>query len=742
METNKKFDSAYDALKYEANIYQTWMDSGYFNPDKCIKDGITSESSPTFSIVLPPPNVTGKLHLGHTMEHSIQDCLVRYHRMKGDRTLWVPGTDHAAIATQSKFEKLHEKEAGKKRHDYDRDEFFKLVREYALDFQTQIRNQFKLLGSSLDWSREAFTLDQPREIAVRTAFKKMYDAGLIYQKDRIVNWDPKGQTTVSDDEIVHQPGKSTLYTFKYSADFPIPVATTRLETKVGDTAVAVHPNDERYQKYIGQTFSIDDFCGVSLTLKIIADENVDPEYGTGALGVTPAHSIIDWEMAEKNDLPLKQVINEYAKMTELAGELLAGQKTRDARETVANWLKDRDLILNQEQVDQNISTAERTGGIIEPLPKLQWWIDVNKEFKLNNSKIKGIDSNTPTTLKEIMKASVANGQVAILPARFEKIYHNWIDNLRDWNISRQIVFGHQMPVWYRDQEIYVGINPPTDAGWIQDHDTLDTWFSSALWTFTTLGWPDQTADLETYHPTDFMNPGYEILFFWVARMILMSGFLLEDIPFKTVYIHGMVRDAKGQKFSKSLNNGIEPEEIIEKYGTDALRMSMLTGVTPGGDIRFEESQVKAYRNFANKIWNATRFTLMSLPENYRHKSVDLTDHDQTLLDDFHTIATDITDDIENYRLHLASEKLYSYFWHTFADEIIESKKEFVGENFDPGNPISVSASYTLFEILSTSLKLLHPFMPFITEEIWKEIYPIIDDEQELLLISSWPINND
>ena len=731
MKYSDKFDSAYDASKYEGEIYKKWEASGYFNPDKCIDDGIADLNKESFSIVLPPPNITGHLHIGHAAMLAIEDVLVRYHRMTGKPTLWLPGTDHAAIATQSKFEKLHQKETGKRRNDYSRDEFFELVNEYALSNKKYIEQQLKDFGSSLDWSRLAFTLDEDRQAAVLEAFKQMYESGLIYQKDRIVNWDPKGQTTVSDDEIVYQSGKATLYTFKYSPDFPIQISTTRLETKVGDVAVAVHPDDVRYQPYIGKSYDIDDFCGVPLSIKIIASEEVDPEYGTGALGVTPAHSQIDWDMAEAHNLPTdKVVINEYAKMTDTAGILLAGQKTKIARETVASWLRDNDLMISEVETDQNLSTAERTGGIIEPLPKLQWWVAVDKEFELLHDTFDK-KAGESATLKELMLQAVKESQTEIIPERYERVYFDWINKLRDWNISRQIIYGHRVPVWHKGDEIKISLNSPGND-WIQDEDTLDTWFSSGLWPFSTMGWPNDTDDLKRYFPNTLLETGYDIIFFWVARMILMSVFFTGQSPFKTVYMHGLVRDEHGRKMSKSLGNTMEPKELTAKYGTDALRMALLVGVGPGADNNLGEPKVKAYRNFANKIWNATRFTLMSLPDNYVHKRVELTNNDQELINELRDISDDVTSDIENYRLHLAAEKLYGYFWHRFADVIIESKKDIVGDNYADSIE-SKSAAYTLYEILTTSLKLLHPFMPFVTEEIWQEF-----SDENLLLIERWP----
>src|SRR3989344_2457793 len=598
----------YNAKEVEGKIYKIWEESGYFNPDNLLGD-----RKEVFSVALPPPNATGTLHLGHALEYSLQDAVVRYHRMKGEKVLWVPGTDHAAIATNTKVEKILIKEEGKNRHDIGREAFVKKVEDFVATSRSTMQRQIRKIGASLDWSREAFTFDEQRNLGVRTAFKRMYDAGLIYRGYRVVNWDPKGQTTVSDDEVKHKPDKGLLYTFRYSSDFPIEIATTRPETKVGDTAVAVHPDDKRYQKYIGKEYDIQ-FVGKKLNLKIISDDSVDPEFGTGAVGVTPAHSITDAEIAQRHNLPMINVINEYARMTEEAGPLVAGKKTKEAREIIVSWLKEQKLLSKEDVTELNISVAERSGGTIEPLPKLQWFVSVNKEFSLKKSSITGIDAGSLTTLKEIMRKSVANGQVTIMPEREEKKYFHWIDTLRDWNISRQLWYGHRIPVWYKGDKILCDIEAPGEEGWEQDPDTLDTWFSSALWTFSTLGWPDEKApDLKTYHPTSFIDPGYEILFFWVARMILMSGFLLGEVPFKIAYIHWMLRNAQGQKFSKSLDNGINPIDIIDQYGADALRMSVLVGVGPGNDCNFDQNKVKGYKHFGNKLWNIARFVLMSLP---------------------------------------------------------------------------------------------------------------------------------
>ncbi|MFA5933642.1 MAG: valine--tRNA ligase [Candidatus Paceibacterota bacterium] len=727
----------YNPAETEGRIYAIWEEIGFFNPDICIEKGVTKEDAKPFTIIMPPPNVTGVLHMGHALMLTLEDIMIRYHRMKGDRTLWIPGTDHAAIATQSKVEKEIQKKEGKSRHDLGREELLRRVREFAQESHDTITSQVRAIGSSCDWSREAFTLDETRTKAVYTMFKKMHEDGLIYRGHRIVNWDPKGQTTIADDEIVYEERKSKLYTFKYSHDFPISISTTRPETKIGDTAVAVHPDDPRYKEYIGKTYGVRDFCGVPLEIKIIADESVEKDFGTGALGVTPSHSMIDWEIADRHDLPRPQVINEYAKMM-IGDERILGKKTTDAREIIVEWLRSEGLLEKEEEANQNISTAERTGGIIEPLPKLQWFIDVNKSFTLPHSEIKGIESGSQTTLKEIMKKVVENGQTAIIPEHFNKTYFHWIENLRDWCISRQIWYGHRIPVWYKDKEIHVGVETPEGEGWIQDEDTLDTWFSSGLWTFSTLGWPEKTKDLEIYHPTNVLQTGYDILFFWVARMVLMTGYALGTVPFHTVYLSGLVRDAKGQKMSKSLGNALDPVEIAQKYGADAGRIALIIGNTPGTDMRISEDKIKGYKHFANKLWNITRFVLSSIDGIEIPASADgsqkpkITDKDQKLIDRLEELTKEITGDIEEFRFHLAGEKLYHYSWSEFADIILEESKEVFKTGTEEEK---TSRAWTLKKILKTNIIMLHPFMPFVTEEIWSMIK---NENDNLLIATKWP----
>lgn len=731
---DNKFLSPYKPEETEDRIYQDWLDSGYFNPDASVAKGHTKPGAETFAIVLPPPNVTGVLHMGHAAMLAIEDTVVRYHRMSGKRTLWLPGTDHAAIATQSKVEKIMQKEEGLSRHDLGREEFLGRVRQFAQESHDTIVHQVKKMGASVDWSREAFTLDEPRSLAVRTAFKRMYDDGLIYRGYRVINWDPKGQTTISDDEIVYEERSAKLYTFTYAKDFPIPISTTRPETKVGDTAVAVHPDDERYKAYVGKEYTVT-FCGVPLTIKVVADHTVDKEFGTGALGVTPAHSRIDWDIAQRHQLDVKPVINEYAKMT-VGDERIMGKKVTEARDAIVTWLKEEGLLIREEDVKQNVSTAERTGAVIEPLPKLQWFIAVNKPFTLKHSNIKGLKAGDQVTLKELMGKVVENEQIEILPERFNKTYFQWIDNLGDWCISRQIWYGHRIPVWYKktgeQEEVVVATEAPEGDGWEQDPDTLDTWFSSGLWTFSTLGWPNEdAADLRTYHPTQLLETGYDILFFWVARMVLMSTYHLGTIPFEKVYLHGLVHDSKGQKMSKSKGNAIDPLDMIVKYGADATRLSLLIGTGPGSDINLSEEKIRGYKKYTNKIWNIARFVISTtedLPENTKPEL--LPEH-KKLIDDLDELTRFVTKHIEEYKLHLAGERLYHYTWNEFADVIIEREKALLN---GPDSPEKRSAQWTLRHLFITLLKLQHPFIPYVTEEIWQSL----PEHKEPLLVTAWP----
>ena len=700
---SEKFGKPYNPQETEARIYKIWEESGFFNPDNLPK-----HNKEPFSIALPPPNVTGTLHMGSALMLAIQDTIVRFERMRGKKTLWLPGTDHAAIATQSKVEKelakqkIHKKDLG-------REEFLGKVDQFAKDSHDVIIDQIKKMGSSVDWSREAFTLDERRSLAVRTAFIKMYHDGLIYRGDRIVNWDPKGQTVISDDEIVYKEEKTKFYYLKYG---PFTIGTARPETKFGDKYVVMHPNDSRYKKYKhGEKLELEWING-SITATVIKDESVDMEFGTGVMTITPWHSLADFEIASRHNLDKEQIIDGYGKLLPIAGEF-NGLKINEARPKIVAKLKEKGLLVKEEDYIHNIATAERSEGIIEPQIMRQWFVAVDKK----------LESRGQSTLKTMMQDAVKSEQIKILPNRFEKIYFHWIDNLHDWCISRQLWYGHRIPAWYKGNEIYVGAEAPKEEGWVQDEDTLDTWFSSGLWTFSTLGWPEETEDLKTYHPTSVLETGYDILFFWIARMILMSEYFMKEVPFKTVYLHGLVRDEKGRKLSKSLGNNIDPVEMIKQYGADAVRMAMIIGTSPGNDSKVSPEKFKAYKYFANKIWNASRFVLEhTFPKTkVQLREEELSDDDQKILREFESVAKDITEDMENYRFYLAAEKIYHYFWHTFADIIIEEKKK--SEN-----------KQILRYLLVEQLKLLHPFMPFITEEIWSHL----PESKNLLLVEPWP----
>lgn len=735
----------YNPIDEESTIYKKWEDSGYFTPENMIKDGLTKPDANPFTIILPPPNVTGVLHMGHAMMLTVQDILIRYKRMQGFRTLWLPGTDHAAIATQSKVEKEIQKNEGKSRHDLGREEMLTRISAFAQDSHDTIVNQMKVMGASCDWTREAFTLDEQRSRAVRTVFKKMYDDGLIYRSHRIVNWDPKGQTTISDDEIVYVEEKTKFYYFQYG---PFVIGTARPETKFGDKYIVVHPNDERYKAFTdGQKITVEWING-QIEATVIKDEAIDPEFGTGAMTITPWHSVVDFEIAQRHHLDKEQIIDKYGKLLPIAGEF-AGMKIKDAREKIVEKLREKGLLVKEEEYTHNIATAERSNGVIEPQIMLQWFIDVNKPFTLAHSKIEGVPSGSQITLKEIMRTTVTSNQISIIPGYFSKTYFHWIDNLRDWCISRQIWYGHRIPVWYRstsltastEPEIYCGIEAPEGDGWTQDEDTLDTWFSSGLWTFSTLGWPDSVnattgealagTDLAIYHPTSVIETGPDILFFWIARMILMTGYTLGDIPFKHVYLHGLVRTAKGEKMSKSLGNAMDPLDIAQKYGADAGRMALIVGTAPGTDSKISEDKIKGQKHFANKIWNITRFVI----SNYQPASAaaSLSATDQEVMDQWHEVLKNITTDIDQYRLHVAAENIYQYIWTTFADKILEESKPLLASD---DTTTKQSRQKLLYTILKESITVLHPFMPFVTEAIW-DILP--SDTKQLLMVERWPL---
>lgn len=818
------FDKPYDSKASEDAVYKAWEEAGYFNPETCIEKGVTAADAESYTVVLPPPNVTGTLHMGHAAMLAVEDILIRYARMNGKRTLWVPGTDSAAIATQAKVETDLYKTEEKTRYDLGRDEFLKRVNAFALESQSTILNQLRKMGSSLDWSRLAYTLDESRYNAVMTAFVRMYDAGLIYRGMRIVNWDPKMQTTVSDDELEHKEIKEPLYYLKYG---PFVIATARPETKFGDKYVVMHPDDARYAQYSHrQRLENIEWINGPITATVIKDESIDMEFGTGVMTITPWHDSADFEIAERHKLEKEQVIDWKGLLLPIVAGDFAGMHIKKARPVIVERLKEKGLL---EKADDtyvhNVAINSRGGGTIEPQIKMQWFVGVDTEFTIPHSNINGIESGSKTTLKKVMRAAVVGGQIDIIPDNFAKIYHHWIDNLRDWCISRQIWFGHRIPVWYKldgatidmtplavknmanmgggisfpggtqnwneisevarprggaifainDESAQINFLGTTLKGQTirekileiekmtsfnfnpvkqndttvafsyeeavnklgtdyvaQDSDTLDTWFSSGLWTFSTLGWPNMEGDMKTYHPTAVLETGYDILFFWIARMVLMSGFHLGEVPFKTVYLHGLVRDGKGHKMSKSLGNIINPLDMIEKYGADATRLSLIVGATPGTDIKLSEDKIKGYKHFANKIWNITRFVLMNVEGSSLEKPASLSMRDGEILTGLAGIVSEVTRDIDEYRLYMAAEKAYHYVWSELADKILEESKPILaGENADAKE----SRQFVLYECLTTSLKLLHPFMPFVTETIWQNL-PKRD--ADMLIVAKWP----
>ncbi len=740
---------AYNPKESESKIYNKWEKSGYFNPDNLTLDS----NAESYTISMPPPNATGVLHVGHTLGIAIQDTVIRYQRMTNKKALMVPGTDHAAIATQNVVEKILRQE-NKTKYDLGREKFLARVNRYVEQNKGTINNQTRKMGASCDWSREAFTMSNKLSKIVSLQFKKMYDEGLIYRGERIVNWCPRCHSTLSDDEVEHKQQNSGFWTFRYSRDFPISIATTRPETKLGDTGVAVNPQDKRYKQYIGKEFNVD-FLGVDLKIKIIDNNEVDPNFGTGALGVTPAHSIVDWEMAQDNQLEVKKVIGQDGKILSGFGEF-SGQNTKGAGKNIVAKLKQNKLMEKEEKIENNLSLCYRCGTHIEPLPSLQWFIGVDREFEIENPKLIKKYGKKKTTLKDISLWAVRSGEINIVPDYFKKTYFHWMENLRDWCISRQIWFGHRVPVFYhkqtdtklknnndkQDNNIFVGLNPPSNE-WIQDGDTLDTWFSSALWTWSTLlddknyknydnleGWIENSPDLDKFHPTELMETMHDILFFWVARMIMMTLYSLGEIPFKNVYLHGMVQDKKGRKMSKSHpETCIEPIEVSEKYGTDALRLSMIVGNSPGTPLKLSEEKIAAYRNFANKLWNIGRFIQLSVSDKQiikkeNNRSFNLkTLSDKWIVSRLNHLIGEVTEDMEKYRFGLSAEKIYNFTWSELADWYVEIVKIQNDKN-----------SYLLLlEVYTALLKLLHPFTPFVTEKIWEFM-----GDGRLLMVQNWP----
>ncbi len=711
-------DKAYSASQFEPELYKQWEKEGLFKPE------VHPDGEP-FSIVLPPPNATGVLHLGHATMLALEDIMVRYQRMQGKSVLWVPGTDHAAIATQSVVEKLLMKEEKKSRHDLGREAFLERVKIFVEQSKDTIRSQVRAMGASVDWSRERYTLDDSLNAIVGRVFVKMYEDGLMYRGHRIVNWDPKGQTTVADDEMVHVTEKAPFYTFKYG---PFEIGTARPETKFGDKYVVMHPDDKRYAQYKhGDTFEAEWING-PVKATVIKDAAIDMEFGTGVMTITPWHDAIDFDIAERHKLDKQQIIGEDGRLLPVAEEF-AGMKIEEARPKIVEKLAAKGLLVKtDEEYRHNVALSERYSGKIEPQIKEQWFINVNKPVVEWKGK--------QVSLKQVMQAVIRESDIKIIPERFEKTYFAWIDHLRDWCVSRQIWWGHRIPAWYKDGEVRVSEVSPGD-GWSQDPDTLDTWFSSALWTWSTMIDPKlaqdpnlsladllaQSPDFKKFHPTSVMETGYDIIFFWVARMILMTTYITGDIPFKTVYLHGLVRDMQGRKMSKSLGNGIDPVEMVGKYGADAVRLALVIGTTPGNDVKLNEQKIENYRNFVNKLWNIARFVLTTVKAPHvvdvAPKPASLSD--RWILSRLQRLIEQTTKQIDAYQFSAAGESLYAFTWNEFADWYVEDAK------------VEKDKDEILLHVLGQLLKLWQPFTPFVSEILWREM-----GGTQAIIVAPWP----
>jgi valyl-tRNA synthetase len=724
MAEQKELPKAYEAALYELALYERWEKSGYFTPEN-----LPGKRKEPFCIVLPPPNRTGTLHVGHAVMAAIEDLMIRFERMRGKKALWIPGTDHAAIATEVKVEQLlAEKGMKDPKKELGREKFLDEVRKFAEDSASRINEQMRRMGSSLDWTREAYTLDEKRNKAVNAMFKMMYEDGLIERGDRIVNWDPRAGTNVSDDEIEWVEEGAPFYYIKYG---PFEIGTARPETKFGDKYVVMHPDDERYKGYTdGQKIELEWING-PITATVIKDPVIDMSFGTGVMTITPWHDTVDFELAERHSLDKEQIIDLKGDLLPIAGKF-AGTDIRTARKGIVEELKKKGLLVKVDNgYRHRIATNSRGGGVIEPQIMRQWFVRVNKPFKLRQDTLGKWKKGATVALKELMHYAVESGQTKIVPERFDKIYYHWIDNLRDWCISRQIWFGHQIPVWYRtapegEGAPHIGDVSPGE-GWTRDPDTLDTWFSSGMWTFSTLGWPENIKDLKTYHPTSVLETGYDIIFFWVARMILMSAYALGEVPFRTTYLHGLVRDEQGRKMSKSLGNVIDPLDVSAKYGTDAVRLALIIGTSPGMDTRLSEEKIAGFRNFTNKLWNIGRYisksqitTTKSQKNSKSKKSV----ADRWILSRLDKVVEEVTADLAAFRYSTAGEKLRDFTWIEFADWYVEIHKR-------EGN------DEVLAEALFTLLKLWHPFMPFVTEALWSEL-----GQEGMLMIADWPESSD
>ena len=715
---SKELAKTYDPHGLEDRIYQKWLDKKYFHAE-------VDTSKKPFTIVIPPPNITGQLHMGHALDNTMQDILIRFKRMQGYNALWQPGTDHASIATEVKIiEKL--KEEGIDKHDLGREKFLERAWDWKKEYGGRIISQLKKLGSSCDWDRERFTMDEGCNQAVTEVFCKMHEKGCIYKGARMINWCPVCNTSISDAEVEYEEQAGHLWHIKYpvlnedgseSGEY-LTFATTRPETMLGDTAVAIHPEDERYAHLKGRKLLLP---LMNREIPVVEDTYVDMEFGTGVVKITPGHDPNDFEVGKRHNLPIINIMNDDATINENGGAY-AGMERYAARKAIVEELDRMGLLVKVEDYSHNVGTHDRCKTTIEPLVKQQWFVKMDE------------------LIKPAVEA-VKNGDIKLIPERMDKIYYNWTDNIKDWCISRQLWWGHRIPAYYCNEcgEIVVAKAVPERcpkcgcSHFTQDPDTLDTWFSSALWPFSTLGWPEKTADLEYFYPTDVLVTGYDIIFFWVIRMIFSGYEHMNEKPFRTVLFHGLVRDAQGRKMSKSLGNGIDPLEVIEQYGADALRMTLITGNAPGNDMRFYYERVEANRNFANKIWNASRFIMMNMEGKEVTAPSALEPVDRWIVSKLNSLVREVTDNMENFELGIAVQKIYDFIWDEFCDWYIEMVKPRLYNSDDAES--QNAALWTLKTVLIDALKLLHPYMPFITEEI----FCTLQSEEASIMISKWPV---
>ncbi len=712
---SRELEKTYDPKKIERKLYDRWCENKYFHAE-------VDRSRKPFTTVMPPPNITGKLHMGHALDNTLQDILIRYKRMEGYNALWIPGTDHAAISTEVKVTNQL-KEEGIDKKELGREGFLKRTWQWKEEYAGTIENQLKQLGISCDWDRERFTMDEGCSKAVEEVFINLYKKGYIYKGSRIINWCPKCKTSLSDAEVEHEEQEGHFWHIKYpivGTDRFLEIATTRPETMLGDTAIAVHPDDERYQDIIGKNVILP---LVGREIPIVADYYVDKEFGTGAVKITPAHDPNDFEVGKRHNLEEINIMNDDATINEKGGKY-AGMDRYEARKAIVKDLEEQGYLVKVVPHVHAVGTHDRCGTTVEPLIKQQWFVK----------------------MEELAKPAIAaleKGELKFVPERFNKIYLHWLENIKDWCISRQIWWGHRIPAYYCDEcgEVVVSKGMPEKCPhcgcthFTQDEDTLDTWFSSALWPFSTLGWPEHTEDYDYFYPTDVLVTGYDIIFFWVIRMVFSGYEHTGKSPFHTVLIHGLVRDSQGRKMSKSLGNGIDPLDIIDKYGADALRLTLVTGNAPGNDMRFYNERVESSRNFANKVWNASRFILMNMKENVIDRPDDklLTPADRWILSKVNTLTKDVTENMDKFELGIAVQKVYDFIWDEFCDWYVElAKYRIYHAEEDPAAADCVL--WVLKTVLGQALKLLHPFMPFITEEIYSALVP----EEESLMMSEWP----